>query len=80
MGSQIYYKAPPFDCFAHFTEESRIQYWGFQIVAGVDQVHKIPAQVRIIPHWSIALPLTLLSAYLLLVKPRVAKPKIVGEN
>jgi len=33
-----------------------------------------------VPYWSIVLLLTLLSAYLLLVKPRVAKPKIVGEN
>jgi len=32
------------------------------------------------PYWPIVLSLTLLSAYLLLVKPRVAKPKSVGEN
>jgi len=35
--------------------------------------------IRQIPHWSIVLPLTLLSAYLLLVKPRVAKPKKAVE-
>ncbi len=33
-----------------------------------------------IPHWSIALPLALLSAYLLITKPRVAKPKTIVEN
>jgi len=32
------------------------------------------------PYWSIVIPLTLLSAYLLLVKPRVATAKNVGEN
>jgi len=32
-----------------------------------------------IPYWSIVLPLTLLSAYLLLVKPRVAQPKCAIE-
>jgi len=33
------------------------------------------ADVRIIDYWSVVTPLTLLSAYLLLVKPRVAKPQ-----
>lgn len=33
-----------------------------------------------IPYWSIVIPLTLLSAYLLLSKPRVAKPTAVTEN
>ena len=33
-----------------------------------------------IPYWMIILPLTLLSAYLLLSKPRVAKPKTTIEN
>jgi len=37
-------------------------------------------RMAVLPYWSIVLPLTLLSAYLLLVKPRVAKPKIVGEK
>jgi len=31
-------------------------------------------------YWSIVIPLTMLSACLLLAKPRVAKPKIVHEN
>jgi len=31
--------------------------------------------IWVIPLWSIVIPLTLLSAYLLLVKPRAAKPK-----
>jgi hypothetical protein len=32
--------------------------------------------IPLIYYWSIVLPLTLLSAYLLLIKPRVARPKI----
>jgi len=43
-----------------------------------------PDELRIhlvlVPLWSLALTPTLLSAYLLLTKPRVAKPKIVCEN
>jgi len=31
------------------------------------------------PYWSIVIPLTLLSAWLLLSKPRVAKPKAIAE-
>ena len=31
-------------------------------------------RIIVIPYWSTIIPLTLLSAYLLLVKPRVAKP------
>lgn len=34
----------------------------------------------IVPYWSLVLPLTLLSAWLLLSKPRVAKSKPVAEN
>ena len=34
----------------------------------------------IIPYWSAVFPLTLISAYLLLSKPRVMKPKTVVEN
>ena len=33
-----------------------------------------------VPYWSIVMPLTLLSAYLLLSKTRVAKPKTIVEN
>jgi hypothetical protein len=32
------------------------------------------------PYWAIVLPLTLLSGYLLLSKPRIAKRKVVGKN
>ena len=32
-----------------------------------------------IPYWSIVIPLTLLSAYLLLTNPRVTKPKTIVE-
>lgn len=36
--------------------------------------------VRTVPYWSIALPLTLLSSYLLLRRPRPAKPNTVSET
>jgi len=37
-------------------------------------------RLLMVPYWSIVIPLTLLSAYLLLGKPRIAKPEIVSEN
>jgi len=37
-------------------------------------------RVLMIPYWSIVAPLTLLSAYLLLSKPRIAKPKKEVES
>ena len=33
-----------------------------------------------LPYWSIVSPLTLISAFLLLTKPRIAKPKTIVEN
>jgi len=33
-----------------------------------------------IPYWSIVIPMTLLSAWLLLSKPRVAKPDVISEK
>ena len=36
--------------------------------------------VWMIPYWFLVVPLTLLSAYLLLVKPRVAKPKTIVDS
>jgi len=40
----------------------------------------VPRCVCTIPYWFAVLPLTLLSAFLLLVKRQVANPKIVVEN
>ena len=37
------------------------------------------ASVLVIPHWSVVMPLTLLSAYLLLSKPRIATSKTVAD-
>jgi len=50
------------------------RYFGFGICE--NQTTEDQMQSLAIPYWSIVLPLTLLSAYLLLGKPRVAKPKI----
>jgi hypothetical protein len=36
-----------------------------------------PASIQ---YWSLVIPLALLSAYLLLGKPRIVKPKIAVEN
>ena len=36
--------------------------------------------LSMIPYWIVVAPLTLASAYLLLVKPRIAKPRVVVEN
>lgn len=43
-------------------------------------IRQISSSYWIFPFWSIVMPLTLLSAYLLLSKPRVAKPAAVAEN
>ena len=41
-------------------------------------IHTSPSKVTVIPYWSIVIPLTALSAYLLLSKPRkLAQTKIV---
>jgi len=47
---------------------------------GREFAETIPSPIWKCPHYVPTVPLVLLSAYLLLVKPRVAKPKIVGEN
>lgn len=44
------------------------------------EMARLPYPIWTVPYWSIVLPLTLLSAWLLLSKPRVAKPKIVAES
>ena len=46
----------------------RFRYFGFGIGDEVDQTGVLRA-----PYWSIVIPLTLLSAWLLLSKPRIAK-------
>ena len=47
----------------------------------VREVISIPLQdSEEIFFWFLVVPLTLLSAYLLLVKPRVAKPKTIVDN
>jgi len=44
-----------------------------------DYVSNLRDRVRCIPYSAIVIPLTLLSAFLLLSKPRVAKPKTIAE-
>ena len=46
----------------------------------VAKVFPLRIFVCIVPYWLIAIPLTFVSAYLLLVKPRIAKARVVVEN
>jgi hypothetical protein len=53
---------------------------GFHFGEGQDKIFGIPISIWIIPYWSIVLPLTLLSAYLLLTTPRREKPNVIVGN
>jgi hypothetical protein len=69
-----------FDGFNHPAMKWRCRSCGFG-------VGEIPAEIydgtmitiRVIPYWSIVLPLTLFSAYLLLSKPQKSTPKTIPE-
>ncbi len=68
------------ECF--LTLDSR----GFQLFNGEIAIDKATGMRQLnriwdveVSHWSIITPLTLLTAYLLLSKPRVAKPKSLSE-
>ena len=45
-------------------------FWGFSYHGGSDPPFQEPFQVWRIPYWSLVFPLTLLSAFLILWKPR----------
>jgi len=65
-----------------FVFDRRWQYWGFDFGKG-HEIQQPPTeyilQFMFIPYWSIVLPLTLLSAFLLLSKPRKSTPKKITE-
>ena len=52
----------------------------FKIGSRVAKDFPLRIFVCVIPYWQIVIPLILVSAYLLLVKPRIAKPRVVVEN
>ena len=58
-------------------DETLVWQWqclGFAYGAGLTHLIGITAQVRTIPYWSIVIPLTAISAFLLLSKPRKPNP------
>ena len=64
-------------------EDTLVWQWkwgGFGYGAGKTHLRGMSAQVWIIPYWSIVIPLTLLSAYLLLSKPRNSTQKKITES
>lgn len=61
----------PFDGIEEYATQSRWNWCGFRFEEGdLELPVKIRLTVRVIPYWSIVLPLTLLSIGLLLIKPR----------
>ena len=72
---------PPIDLWANYDPTWRFQFSGLQF--GVGQSNKHPnmgISICEIPYWFVIIPLTLLSAYLLLTRPRIPKPKTIVEN
>ena len=71
----------PIDPWADYDPSWRFQFSGLQFGAGQSNKHSnMGISIWEIPYWFVILPLTLLSAYLLLGKPRIAKPKTIVEN
>ena len=74
---------PDFDIFAFLNIQSHWQFGGFHVVKGKaigkHRVVNIPISFVIVPDWFITLPLTALSAYLLLFKPRHTTSKNISE-
>ena len=65
----------------HF--EWRWNWSGFGSGVGVDEI-KVGNRIErtsltVIPYWSVTIPLTLISAFLLLTKPRLSTPKKIVE-
>jgi len=64
------------------TIKRRFEWCGFcigELIYDDRQDSRIELSLYEVPYWSIVIPLILLSAYLLLSKPRVAKPKKMSE-
>ena len=73
---------PPFivDPWSQVDSIWRREFAGFQIGEGTSiHVPSIKIQIGIVPYWSIVLPLTLISAFLLLTKPRKSTQKKIAE-
>lgn len=69
---QINLRKPKFDVFASDAPEPK--FLGFHASEIPNQGREGRLVIRVVPYWSIVIPLTVLSAYLLLSKPR-PKPK-----
>jgi len=85
-GKKFFYFDPwwTYENFDVVATTSRMDWAGFNFgsiewTTLTDPPKKGAFAVWIIPYWSLILPLTLLSAYLLVAKPRVAKPKKFAE-
>lgn len=62
---------------------AKIEQLGGKVIDGRPRaatVQSIPIPVAVIPYWNIVTPLILLSAYLLLSKPRSSKPNDSGAS
>ena len=71
----------PYDHLDGYTAEWRWDWHDLHIGAGVSNEDPVGMRLEqcVTPCWSIAIPLTLLSAWLLLSKPRPATPKTMTE-
>lgn len=65
---------PSYDCLDHIEIDWHWQCCGFHSANGKG-IQDVPQTAFVVPHWSIILPMTLLSAFLLLTKPRKSAPK-----
>ena len=63
----------PGDIFDDLVVESRWRWGGFDFGTAVSSFFSMRLSIWIVPYWSLVLPLTLLSAWLILIKPRKAK-------
>lgn len=65
---------------SHHEIEWRWDWAGFHV--GVSRWNRMNWQIEscMIPYWSIVIPLTLISAWLLLSRPRVAKSNLISEK
>ena len=66
------------DPFEAINAEWRWKWLGFQFGQG-EEIFQTPIGFWIIPYWAIVIPLSLISAYLLLCQPRQSTPKKITE-
>ena len=72
----------PYDLWHEFHVKDRFDWAGFHFGSGKHLSWHGDRGIKIwfIPYWSIVVPLTLLSAFLLLIKPTVFSTKVVTED